>query len=707
MLGGKVKADVGPYLIPALKQRLTDTNKKIIPIACRVVGELFENMGSPARTHASKIIPSLMQLLGDQKPCVRQGARKALTSYDSACGLDGLLPYLPKAMSTDVPAARQELSELLASIFNRDAEKLPQNSLNSTVQPLVGFLQDKNPNTRKLAEEMLKPVIENVGYEAVAKHIGDLGVAKQRALQPILEKNKMYARSSEPAKPPTKKIKHGHSIVSEPSISGISEPTAEVCEEDIRAPEGMPVHTPIYETPVADEYSEYRPKTMFKSMTKDARDGLPAQTPMMPVRHAQSFSEPAPVKISSLGQAIDCLAHANSSTVIQACESVEQYSQQGAIIPAKINDIMLKAMNRLSLFCTDNSTPLDVKVARKLISFMTDIYQPPLSHSCTTETLFYLIGALLDNLLTEKLHSHAAYRPQGGKGSPIVDTIHKTDMDEILRQLNTLMLKILERSCRTPTFCALIKRLDMYYKLIYNESSRYIKYVELVAKCLLKLIRFVTTENTSVDFTKLLAAVHEFLTDNPPTNFKGKMELPLRTVKTLLNELVKVRGAAIRRSLEELNISENALISEFITMCLQKTQEGGASIQSTSFSQLPSVREVTPVAPVVPSAAGTATRNDGSQLSQQMDVIFSRVRKTDTSREGVRELYSLMQRNPTLDITPWLNDCSTPFQGFLQRQLASLAQAEANASNRQSDQASADTMQSIRERMLKIRNKAI
>ena len=100
-------------------------------------------------------------------------------------------------------------------------------------------------------------------------------------------------------------------------------------------------------------------------------------------------------------------------------------------------------------------------------------------------------------------------------------------------------------------------------------------------------------------------------------------------------------------------------------------------------------------------------RNDGSELSQQMDNIFSRVRKTDTSREGVRELYSLMQQNPTLDITPWLNDCSTPFQGFLQRQLASLAQAETNASNRHADPASADTMQSIRDRMLKIRKKAL
>ena len=501
MLGGKIKPDVGPYLMPALKQRLTDTNKNIIPAACKVVGELFEGLGPPARTHANKVLPSLMQLLGDQKPCVRQGARKALTSFDKSCGLDGLLPYLPKAMSTDVPAARQELSEFLADIFKRDADKLPLNSLQQTVQPLVGFLQDKNPNTRKLAEEMLKPVIENVGYETVAKHIGDLGVAKQRALQPILEKNKMYARSSGPVKPPTKKIKHGHSIRSEPSETGIPEPTAVALDEDIRPPAGMPAHTPIYEA-ASEEYSEYRPKTMFKSITKDA--GLPAQTPLMPVKHS-SFTEPtAKIHITSISQAIDLLAHANCNIVMEACEAVEKYAQQGGVIPSKINDIMLKAMNRLSTFCTDSSTPLDIQVSRRLIAFMTDIYQPPLSLSCTTETLFYLIGALLDNLLTEKLHSHAAYKPQGGNGSPIVSSVLKNDTDDILRQLNSLMLKILERSSRTPTFCALIKRLDMYYKLIYNESSRYIKYVELVAKCLLKLIRFVTTENTTVDFTKLL-----------------------------------------------------------------------------------------------------------------------------------------------------------------------------------------------------------
>ena len=65
--------------------------------------------------------------------------------------------------------------------------------------------------------------------------------------------------------------------------------------------------------------------------------------------------------------------------------------------------------------------------------------------------------------------------------------------------------------------------------------------------------------------------MHEFLTENPPTNFKGKMELPLRTVKTLLNELVKIRGESIRDCLVELNISNTALISEFIAMCLMKS----------------------------------------------------------------------------------------------------------------------------------------
>ena len=78
--------------------------------------------------------------------------------------------------------------------------------------------------------------------------------------------------------------------------------------------------------------------------------------------------------------------------------------------------------------------------------------------------------------------------------------------DDILRSLNSLMLKLLERSSRTETFTALLRRLDRYNKLIYAESSRYIKYVELVAKCLLKLIRFIANENATspVDFTLLL-----------------------------------------------------------------------------------------------------------------------------------------------------------------------------------------------------------
>ncbi|KAJ9448090.1 Protein MOR1 [Diplonema papillatum] len=684
---GSLKPEVGPDLVPALRQRLNDTNKNIIPLACSVIAELFDNMGPGCRQHGPKLLPSVVQLLGDQKPNVRAGARKVLAAFDKHCGLEGLLPFLPKAMSTDVPSARQELTDFLVEVFNRDADKLPQNSLTPTVQPLVSFLQDKHPATRKAAEELLKPVILNVGFEAVARHISNLGAANQRALQPILDKNKQFSRPQ--GKPVPKKQKLSH-ITEDPAPAPASEPppaaAAPLASQDrplarndslnasVKAPS-------IYEDPMQSAVEEaYKPKTLFKGVTKDAQLSasmqLPSQTPAIP-RQA-----PAPTVITTLSHAIELLTSSDIELALRAAHRVQEEVKAGSEV--SIDQIMLKAMTRLTAICTDASAPLDVPSSRALVFFMTEVFQPPLSLQCKVETMYYLIGAVLDNLLTEKLHVAYKERP--------TDT-QRRESDETLRCLNSLMLKLLERSSRTPTFCALIKRLDMYNQLIYNESSRYVKYVELVATCLLKLIRFVTRDNSTVDYSKLLEAVHQFLTDNPPTNFKGKMELPLRTVKTLLTELVKVKGESIKECLVELKISENALISEYITMSLTKTQGDQAATAHGQGNAAPS---------------NEAGRGCNAELASQLDGIFARVRKTDTSREGVRELYNLMQGNPTLDITPWLSECSAPFQGFLQRQLQQHQQQQQQAQQRADDAryAAADTtssMQSIRERMIRVR----
>eukprot|EP01059_Diplonema_ambulator_P008174 TRINITY_DN17713_c0_g1_i1.p1 TRINITY_DN17713_c0_g1~~TRINITY_DN17713_c0_g1_i1.p1 ORF type:complete len:1567 (+),score=623.57 TRINITY_DN17713_c0_g1_i1:37-4737(+) len=691
----KVKPDVGHDLIPALKQRLGDTNKKIIPVTCNVISELFEGIGPACKMHAQKIIPTVLQLLGDQKPQVRAGARKVLSSYDKMCGLDGILPFLPKAMATDVPSARQELSEFLVDVLNRDAKNVSLNSLKPTVQPLIDFLQDRHPATRKLAEEMLRPVIENVGFDTVAKHVGDLGPANQRALQPILDKNRQFDRSQQP---PTKVV--AKKPLGKAPLSARSE--GKELPSDSEPPLQKPriTYEQVPKAEMEEPQGAYKPKQVFKAMTKDAGAvhhtdpaDLPSKTPAMPRQQTQ-------IVITSIPMAIELLTHQDIEMCLRAAEKIQLHEG-----PIPIDEVMLKSMTKLTYLCTDVNTALDVRGCRGLVSFMTEIFVPPVSQQCKTETMFYLIGALLDNLLTEKLHS--TYKDRATTATEQ----ERRDCDTTLRCLNSLMLKLLERSGRTETFCALIKRLDMYNRLIYNESSRYVQYVELVAKCLLKLIRFVTQENAAVDFTKLLSAVHEFLTENPPTNFKGKMELPLRTVKTLLNELVKVKGEMILECLNILKIPENALIAEFINMCLNKTQDDVAPTHPQVAQQVQ--EPVAPVQPVQtvtvqqqmrPAVQATGRGGVAPEIASQMDVIFSRVRKTDTSREGVAELYALMQANPTLDISPWLSECSVPFQAFLQRQLAAHAAHQAPSSTAQQKSAAAhESMAAIRERMAKMR----
>eukprot|EP00755_Sulcionema_specki_P015676 Sspe_Gene.9799::Locus_3304_Transcript_1_3_Confidence_0.286_Length_4510::g.9799::m.9799/K16803/CKAP5, XMAP215; cytoskeleton-associated protein 5 len=575
---GKVKPEVGPDLLPALKARLADTNKNLIGTACHAVAHFFEAVGPSARAHAPKLLPTITTLLGDQKPQVRQGARKALEAFDKQCGLDGVLPFLPKAMATDVPYARQELCDFVLGALTRDAAKLPPGALLPTVQPIVGFLQDRHGETRRMAEEMLKFVITNVGYDAVAKHVGNLGAANQRALQPILDKNKQCNNGQAMVKPVPKKSAlrtprtEDDRENAQMGVTNIS-PTKSQSQARIQKPVMSQPY--IYEDPEQDEGEEYKPKQVFKSMTRDMRSELPDQTPMMPRQQPT---------ITTLHQAIEVLGKADTDMCLRAVEKIQGALAQQREVP--VDEVMLKAMGRLTSICTDPDIPLDSRLVKALIGLMQETFQVPLSLRAQSDTLFYLIGALLDNLLTEKLH--VAYRE-----NPTTE-IQRRNADEILRSLNSLMLKILERGNRTSTFCALIKRLDMYNKMIYNDGSRYVKYVELVAKCLLKLIRFVTQDSpTDVDFTKLLGAAHEFLTENPPTNFKNRMELPLRTVKTLLNELVKVKGSAIRDCLRSLSIPENALIAEFISMCLEKQ---GVSTEVVSAAP-PTAPAAVPAAP--------------------------------------------------------------------------------------------------------------
>lgn len=298
------------------------------------------------------------------------------------------------------------------------------------------------------------------------------------------------------------------------------------------------------------------------------------------------------------------------------------------------------------------------------------------------DTLQYLIDQLLMQLLDEKL-------PRLEDGM-------------LLKALNTLMLRILENSNRTHTYTSLLSLLAescaVDYEQLSNESSRqtHKKYMELVVKCLLKLTKALSATIDRIDIDILLMDLHEFLTNNPPTQFKKRDDMPLRTIKTILNELVKVKGCPIRTHLSLIPTHRNPLIVSYIELMLSNGKQQSQSTVAPSVSaaaashmnqsdpvddrtaQQNDIRpsENTPVPDSVEDSQVLREHGARTALRRELTGIFACISTKDTTQQGLFQLYRFQKRNPNISLQPFLQKCSEPFQAYIKRQLSKIEQHE-------------------------------
>ena len=110
----------------------------------------------------------------------------------------------------------------------------------------------------------------------------------------------------------------------------------------------------------------------------------------------------------------------------------------------------------------------------------------------------------------------------------------------ILKNLNASMLRLLENCNHTIIFCVLFNLLRKY-----KDERMQPKLPGLIIKCLLKLSKLLEKLISRLDTERILIVIHEYLVvidhDNKTTND----EMGIRIVKTLVNELVKVKGRSI------------------------------------------------------------------------------------------------------------------------------------------------------------------
>ncbi|GMI81930.1 MICROTUBULE ORGANIZATION 1 [Hibiscus trionum] len=284
-----------------------------------------------------------------------------------------------------------------------------------------------------------------------------------------------------------------------------------------------------------------------------------------------------------------------------------------------------------------------------------------LAHAVKENTLDNLITELLLWLLDERV-------PQMDDGS------------QLLKALNVLMLKILDNADRTSSFVVLINLLrpldpSRWPSPATNETlaARNQKFSDLVVKCLIKLTKVLQSTIYDVDLDRILQSIHVYLQELGMEEIRrraGADDKPLRMVKTVLHELVKLRGAAIKGhlSLVPIDMKPPPIILAYIDLNLE-TLAAARMLTSTGPGQThwgdSGVNNPAP-----------ATNSADAQLKQELAAIFKKIGDKQTCTIGLYELYRITQLYPKVDIFAQLQNASEAFRTYIRD---GLAQMEKNA----------------------------
>jgi cytoskeleton-associated protein 5 len=231
---------------------------------------------------------------------------------------------------------------------------------------------------------------------------------------------------------------------------------------------------------------------------------------------------------------------------------------------------------------------------------------------------------------------------------------------QLVRALNVLTVKIVDRSEHNAVSGALVKLLHE----CIGSSVLSGKYCMLVMKCIWKVIRGLPSWlEAGMDVSLLLADLHSFLVSYPGSYWKQQADdTPMRTVKTVIHTLVKQQGEAI---LGCLNRIQDPQASELVPYIRKLLNSGVGDDAPASAANNNNSSHNNAVASSEKKKMPRFTKSDHEALVD----IFKKIGQKELTKVGLQELFSFKQKNPHVDLEPFLAQSSQYFRDYIERGL--------------------------------------
>jgi cytoskeleton-associated protein 5 len=583
------------------------------------------------------LLPVVMDKCGHNLPAVRERFRKIMQASLAVYPVPKCAALLGLALNSKNTRSRVECLEELGAIVTAHGFEPIERSGARILPTIVALAGERDAAARKAAADTLVTCYKATG-EALWRHCGSLTEAQQQLLDGLFRKLQRTgssapaaAASAAPAAAPAQRAPP-------PTAQQLSTPT----RLDARPPADLQSSAleVVGTTPVAPAgASGAATLTAWSSGLQTLEDG-------------SASDEQAIGVFKVIANTLMDLSSVDDSVVATFVADADRL----AALLARL------ASRMFATACGSSQQPAPSRGCKYVLNALAAMFGVPrMAQAVAEPTMRVAMGELLLLLLDDRVAGIA-------EGPALV------------RSLNVLMLRILEHASRTASFVALLLMLRQPPAALAGPAGaeRRVRFFDLAVKCLIKLTKTLGQSLVGLDVSEVLLTVHSFFMVLGVDEIRrrgAEDDRPLRMVKTVLYELTKALGPAIKGHMQKIpppTFEPAPIIYAYIDLNLQSLAAQPQALGSAADEPQVGGGQAAGTPARVSSGSAGAPSTPGTSDPQRVLLagIFRKIGDKLTSLEGIEELYDFKQEHPAIDIQPHIAKTSDAFQLYIQRGLA-------------------------------------
>ncbi|XP_076970702.1 cytoskeleton-associated protein 5 isoform X1 [Tamandua tetradactyla] len=636
-----------------LTLRFFDTNTSVLMKALEYLKLLFTLLSEEeyhlTENEASSFIPYLILKVGEPKDVIRKDVRAILNRMCLVYPASKMFPFIMEGTKSKNSKQRAECLEELGCLVESYGMNVCQPTPGKALKEIAILIGDRDNAVRNAALNTIVTVY-NVHGDQVFKLIGNLSEkdmsmleerikrsAKRPSVAPIKQVEEKPQRTQSisssanmlrkgPSEDMSSKLNHARSMSGHPEAAQMVRREFQLDLDEIENDNG----TVRCEMP---ELVQHKLDDIFE----------PVLIPEPKIRAVSPhFDDMHSNTASTINFIISQVASGDINTSIQALTQIDEVLRQedkAEAMSGHIDQFLIATFMQLRLIynthMADEKLEKDeiIKLYSCIIGNMISLFQ---IESLAREASTGVLKDLMHGLITLMLDSRIEDLEEG---------------QQVIRSVNLLVVKVLEKSDQTNILSALLVLLQD--SLLATASSP--KFSELVMKCLWRMVRLLPDTINSINLDRILLDIHVFMKVFPKEKLKQcKSEFPIRTLKTLLHTLCKLKGPKILDHLTMIdNKNESELEAHLCRMMKHSMDQTGSKSDKETEKGASRIDE----------------KSSKAKVNDFLAEIFKKIGSKENTKEGLAELYEYKKKYSDADIEPFLKNSSQFFQSYVERGL--------------------------------------